>query len=244
MASPPASTQQNFTLFPTFPFEIREKIWSEVIEAQSFKITIPEVEEYSASDNERAYKLSRELYLKPKARPRKAPALLHTCHEAREIGLKPYHLIFGDRLDNKPIYFNFELDTLIFKDSYILHDFCVVPSPITLMKVGPEPSVIIGVVSQEYCLCELQKQVRHLAFEVGLDRKYHRLLIHFQNLKTACFLKQHGWESLDSLTVEVEETNFVDVWKRAAIGRGQAFEKLPSVEHLDESEFYAKFPKV
>jgi hypothetical protein len=155
---PMSRTQQNFTLFPKFRFEIRAKIWWEVIEPRSFKITIPEVEEYSASDNERHYNVSRQLHLKPKVRSREALALLDTSREAREISLKSYYLSFGDHLDNKPIHFNFELDTLVFKDSYILHHFCVIPSPINLMKIGPEPGVIIGLASPEYHLCELQKQ--------------------------------------------------------------------------------------
>jgi hypothetical protein len=41
--------------------------------------------------------------------------------------------------------------------------------------------------------------------------------------------------------MRAEEGDFVDHWKKAAIRRGQAFETLPYVEHLNEIEFYAKF---
>jgi hypothetical protein len=236
-------TQPNFALFPQFPFEIREKIWSAAIEPRSFKITIPEVKEYSNSELEYHYNRSPEHYLKPKASPREVPALLHTSHEAREIGLKSYNLNFSDRLDNRPIHFNFELDTLLFKDSYIFLDFCSTPNPLRLMRIGTEPGLIISLASQQYRLCELQKQLRHLAFEIVLNRKLYKVLLDFEQLETAYFLKQLGWESLDSLPIEVEERNFVNHWEKAAIRRGQAFEKLPSVEHLDKIEFYAKFQK-
>jgi hypothetical protein len=142
--------QQNSTLFPQFPFEIREKLWSAAIEPRSFKITIPEVEEYSNSELEYHYNRSPEFYLKPRASPREAPALPHTSHEARDIGLKSYNLSFSDRLDNKPIYFNFELDTLPFKDSYIFLDFCSIPNPLRLMRIGTEPGLLISLASQQH----------------------------------------------------------------------------------------------
>jgi hypothetical protein len=91
MQIPMSRAQHNFTLFPQFPFEIREMIWSAAIEPRSVKITIPRVEDYTNSELEYHYNRSRELYCKPKASLRQAPALLHTSHEARQIGLK--HII-------------------------------------------------------------------------------------------------------------------------------------------------------
>jgi hypothetical protein len=150
--------QQNFTLFPQSPFDIREMIWSEAIEPRTVKITIPKVEQYSNSELEYRSNRSRELYCKPKASPRQAPALLHTSHEARQIGLKPYHFSFSDRLDNKSIYFNFERDTLLFGYAGAFLTFCAMPNPLRLMV--DRGSSIIPLASLQYLPSELWRQLR------------------------------------------------------------------------------------
>ncbi|KAF7952670.1 hypothetical protein EAE96_005901 [Botrytis aclada] len=42
----------------------------------------------------------------------KVPALLHTCHDSRELAQKRYKLSFGKLLQGRPVYFDIERDTL------------------------------------------------------------------------------------------------------------------------------------
>jgi hypothetical protein len=126
MQIPMSRAQHNFTLFPQFPFEIREMIWSAAIEPRSVKITIPRVEDYTNSELEYHYNRSRELYRKPKAKPPPSSGLAPYLPRSPTDWPQAYHLSFSDHLDNKPIYFNFEFDTLLFKGSGTFWVFCAI----------------------------------------------------------------------------------------------------------------------
>jgi hypothetical protein len=101
-----ASRNQRFTLFPALPKELRDQIWEDALPGPRFveigwKLWTEELEDGTVVD-----------YCKCISNNDR-PAMLHTCHDSREIALKVLRLSFTDDL-NYPVYFDISRDTLVF----------------------------------------------------------------------------------------------------------------------------------
>jgi len=103
---PDKPSVQRFTLFPALPTEIRDKIWKESLPGPrliqvGWNLWTEELEDGSAIDYYKCISNSN------------APAMLHTCHDSREIALKFFRLSFADDL-KYPVYFDIQRDILVF----------------------------------------------------------------------------------------------------------------------------------
>jgi len=119
-ATPIPEPLDHFTLFPKLPAELQLKVWGYASQSiaprslivQSANIHLWFTETHRSSIIERY----QARCLQP------IPALIHTCHDSREVALKIYRPSFADRL-NRPVYFNPSKDTLIMRDEDALESF-------------------------------------------------------------------------------------------------------------------------
>jgi hypothetical protein len=118
---------KTFTLFPQLPPELRLSVWSLALPGP--RVIILRAVEYRTSKNSsrpRTYQV-RGCHIKLQA---PAIAMLSVCYESRELVLKTHKPCFGPAkaVLEHPIYFNAELDTLVFGGAISLNTFKVVIS--------------------------------------------------------------------------------------------------------------------
>lgn len=114
----PAPEDPAFQLFPFLPIEMRLKIW---------KLSIPGPRilkiENSGFWNPKVHGVPFPSYLAVQIEGYSAPGMLSACYESRQVALKVYELAFGARLYGKPVWFDFQNDSLYFVDRLALYSF-------------------------------------------------------------------------------------------------------------------------
>jgi hypothetical protein len=118
----------------------------------------------------------------------------YICAESRSLGLKTYQLAFATQLRARPIYFNFQSDTLCIKDSFALESFCGVYNDFEKSGLGGD----------------LKENIRHLA--LGTDCASRKILLElsiYERLKSL-FLEIPRWENW---RMEAEVENLEATWR-------------------------------
>ncbi|KAH6682904.1 hypothetical protein B0J14DRAFT_133975 [Halenospora varia] len=139
------SVDAQFTLFPKLPPEIRLRIYMYLLpKSRTITISALEIDDPAIYGRRlKEHKITREdyftydmyfgrrdgqvatIYQIPRclSQPHKIPAVLQINREARRESLEVHKLRFHQQFENRPIYFDFERDTLLFKDSHALKAF-------------------------------------------------------------------------------------------------------------------------
>jgi hypothetical protein len=101
-----------FVFFPKLPFELRDAIWKLCDLPQV--ITIKNASYEEKKSRYMGEQVFYETFIKAEAKGT-VPAILHVNRESRAMGLKFWSLELGEQLE-KPIYFNWERDTLFMEN--------------------------------------------------------------------------------------------------------------------------------
>lgn len=96
---------KTFPFFPNLPRELRDKIWKQSLPGPRVVEIFPPLKNENGGG---VY--GQELDISPRSSA--VFSTLHVCWESREIALKYYQPEFHHVLGGRPIYFNFETDTL------------------------------------------------------------------------------------------------------------------------------------
>jgi hypothetical protein len=177
-----------FTLFPKLPFELRQIIWTLALpKPRTIMVTSREFVTY----NER---MSPVRNYRAGHNAQTVPCVLHVCAESRSLGLKTYQLAFATQLRGRPVYFNFQSDTLYMKDSFALESFCGGYSDFEKSGLGGD----------------LKENIRHLALGTSCaSRKILVELAGYESLKTL-FLEIPRWADW---RMEAEVENLEATWR-------------------------------
>jgi hypothetical protein len=159
------------------------------------------------------------------------PCLLHVCAESRSLGLETYQLAFATQLRGRPIYFNFQIDTLYMKDSFALESFCDGYSDFEKSGLGED----------------LKENIRNLA--LGTDCAKRKILVElgsYERLMTL-FIEIPRWANW---RMEAEVENLEATWRSRlerenAENRNQS-EGSASIEVGDQEihDFEERLPKI
>lgn len=230
---PNTATEPHFTSFSRLPVELRLQVWS---------LAMPQP---------RVVSILQERQLNSKRRlicpNRKVTDLLYANHESRTEALKKYDLVLADQLRGRPVYFDFNQDTLLLGDITVFN-YC-------FDVLGAQ---FYGYHEQQPCHFEKMKflaipqcpstnpsaHVSGLTFS-GLTK--------FANLQKVTFWNLMAWLSVDgddqSSTAILLPSNdldstlrhFRDIWNFAARQRHQSDFRLPQVEVLSYQDFEKQF---
>jgi hypothetical protein len=208
------------TLFPKFPLEIREMIWTKA--APDRVITLTEFcHLWSINHLYPAGQAMLECIPLFNSSAVKVPALLHTSQEARRVALRSYHLVFKGYCKN-PFYFNPSLDTIFLPFDFDIQAFMVFIT-----------------------ICKGMKMIRHL----GLGRAIHNGLLmsasyaqHFGrlvNLESLIIQLGHNCGQMEKFQVR---KHLKGLWKKADAKEGEEKKFVmqnPDIVFLEPEEMEA-----
>jgi hypothetical protein len=110
---------KHFVFFPRLPAELRRIIWLFAIPGPR-TITIFSQKEAFVTNADGHAACNPSIPAKSNS---KAPALLHTNRESRDVALKFYSLAFKEHLNQRPVYFRFSTDTLYMENWHAFRCF-------------------------------------------------------------------------------------------------------------------------
>lgn len=214
--------------FKDLPTELRLMIWELALPVQT--IIVKEVQN-PATGNNHPNAIAPE--------PFNVPALLHLNVEAREVAKKRYKLSFEMQMDGKGIWFDFQNDTLVFRDAYPFNAFYGCPWP-----WGRSALYFTG--SPEYLnsLHAIKGKLQNIGLGMPNEALNLTALASFRGMKKLiCYRPSQA--SLDRGYNRV--TELLGMCELVAQVRGAGARQLPKVEQLfveqlSPEEFLERFP--
>jgi hypothetical protein len=214
-----------FPLFPKLPSELRQIIWTLALpKPRTIMVTSRAFVTYDE-------RMSPVRNFRAGHNAQIVPCVLHVCAESRNLGLKTYQPAFATQLRARPIYFNFQSDTLYMKDSFALESFCGGYSDFEKSGLGGD----------------LMENIRHLALGISCARR--KILVElasYERMKTV-FLeipRSTDWR------MEAEVENLEAMWrsrleKKNAENQSQSEgSAIIRVGGQEIDDFHERLPKI